>query len=654
MSRYGNALYGASKYGEAPKLAYSVEPMAATVLSFNAVFLEWKTPTGNYTKFRILRHNSGFPATSEDGVVVFEQVSPNGTSLEGDLERGDILDGIENPDTPAILPGGPVYYSVFLFTSEKIWVRAGNITDVVPDDTGAFTKIVNLLPRVFTSKEMSPLGEVDTESPLVRFLDAFSFSYEQWETYIKLLRPGQSIAKSLYSTIPGEVLSLGLNPEPNLPVENQRRLIRDAIYLYANKGTKVGIEGYAEDLTSYIPTATVSSNLMLSVQDSTFYKGVGNWVEGTGATLEASTSQVPSTTSLQIDEVYTGKLTLSAAGEITLGETSPVTKGIPVKSETEYTISFKVKSPPSSGDVTISVTFYDRAGVAGTSYTSTAVSANNTWKLGSLTCTTDVDSAYASINISGNAAGEYYLDQICFQEGDTVLYEEARAINLLVEAKKINEIYNPSFEIDSATWSLNNATFSQNSDTPLDGYTGDFSGQFTSTAPWSITTDYSIPVMPGVYYTASAYMKSSDVAEVNISVSTYDKNDALLDTYSVTDPVTSEWGRMYLTFLIDTASTASYATLTIGSDDFGTVDMDMVQFERATKPTEYIDGSMPVEFGAIWKGTAHGSPTMLFPNKQVKMPRLAYTLDEWVPVGAFWRLLTPAGLEYNNISVIGA
>jgi hypothetical protein len=356
---------------------------------------------------------------------------------------------------------------------------------------------------------------------------------------------------------------------------------------------------------------------------------------------------------MQIDTSYTGYLTLSAAGEITLGEDSPITKGVPVNAETEYTISLKVKSPPSSGDVTVSVSFYDKDGVIGSTYTSTAVSANNTWKSVTLTATSDVDSSYASLLIAGSAAGDYYLDQICFQKGDTVVYEEARAVTLLVEPKKINEIYNPSFEVDDSTWSLIDVTFTQESTTPLDGYSGDYSGKFVSVSPWLIKTDYQIPVLPGFYYTASAYLKSSDISNIEYIVETYDADDVLLETYDIIEPLISSWGRVSLSFLIDTASTATYAKFAIGSSDAGTVNIDMIQFERATQPTEYIDGSMPAAFGAIWEGTANESPTLLYSNKQVKMPRLAYTLNEWVPSGAFWRLTTPAGLEYDNLDVSG-
>jgi hypothetical protein len=109
MSRYGNAVYGASYYGEAPPLAYSVEPMGITVIDFTEVYVTWQQPKGNFTKFRVLRHNSGFSETAEDGEVVFEQASDDGTSLEGLISTEILRDGEDNPESVKIVPGRTVY-----------------------------------------------------------------------------------------------------------------------------------------------------------------------------------------------------------------------------------------------------------------------------------------------------------------------------------------------------------------------------------------------------------------------------------------------------------------------------------------------------------------------------------------------------------------
>jgi hypothetical protein len=60
---------------------------------------------------------------------------------------------------------------------------------------------------------------------------------------------------------------------------------------------------------------------------------------------------------------------------------------------------------------------------------------------------------------------------------------------------------------------------------------------------------------------------------------------------------------------------------------------------------------MPELVGVIWEGTAHNSTSLYYPNKSPKLLRLAQTLVNWMPMNAWWRITTPAGLEYANLDV---
>ena len=87
MAKYGSNIYGATLYGEAPRLAYSVEPMGITVINFNETYVSWKSPTGNFTKIRLVRNQIGYPEHAEDGAIVYEEDATAGTawpSAQGD------------------------------------------------------------------------------------------------------------------------------------------------------------------------------------------------------------------------------------------------------------------------------------------------------------------------------------------------------------------------------------------------------------------------------------------------------------------------------------------------------------------------------------------------------------------------------------------
>ena len=646
MAKYGNVVYGGAKYGVTPKLAYSVEPMAITVLDFIKIQVEWQFPTGDFTKIKLVRNQFGFPENSEDGLTIWEEAATEGT-----VSRSFFVDGEDNPDQTPIVNGRQVYYTMFLFTDAKVWVNAGQITDLMPLDHGVHRKIMDIIPKVFTSDIQSPLGVTDETSALYNFMGGVAFTHEQFLSQLDVLRPQHSSEGIAFSTLEQNSFSVGLVPEPALPVKNQKRLIREALYMYSHKGMKSGIDAYAESLTGFAPTTTLSTNLLLSVQDSTFYNSIGNWT-ATNAVLTSSTEQVPATGTNVIDNVYTGKLVASSSGAMQLGNTAPITRGVPVLPSTEYTVSCKLKSPSSAGNITLSVKFYDKdATITGTTQSATAVAANNTWQSASKTFTTPADASYVSIQIAYSAAGTYYLDQVCLQLGAAVAYDEARAISVFLDSSKINYIKNPSFEVDASTWTSTGATFTQNAAVPTDGYSGTYSGQFVVATTGNIKTNYNIPVTAGKYYTLSFYVSSSNSVKVTGTIEFFDASNNLLEDFASEFTITSSFSRVNLTALTDSGSEVSYAKVKIAFNHAGTYRVDLVQFEKSQTATEYFDGSLPSDYGAVWEGTSHASYTHMYPNKPLKIPRLGKTLNDWVVPNTFWRLSTYDGVEYTNLTV---
>jgi hypothetical protein len=646
VAKYGNVVYGGAKYGVTPKLAYSVEPMAITVIDFTKIRISWQSPTGEFTKIKLVRNQFGFPETSEDGITIWEE-----NATEGTVSRSTFVDGEDNVGQTTIVNGRQVYYTMFLFTDQKVWVIAGQITDLMPLDHGVHKRIMDIIPKVFSSDIQSPLGVTDENSDLYNFMGGIAFTHDQFLSQLDVLRPQHSAEGIAFSTLSQNAFSVGLVPEPALPVKNQKRLIREALYMYSHKGMQNGINAYAESLTGFAPTTTLSTNLLLSVDDSTFYNSIGNWT-ATNATLTSSNEQVPATGTNVIDNVYTGKIVASAAGAMQLGNTAPITRGVPVLPDTEYVVSCKLKSPSSAGNITLAVKFYDRHGeITGTTQSATAVAANNTWKSSSKVFTTPADSSYASIQISYSAAGTYYLDQVCIQLGDTVEYDEARAISVFLDSAKINYIKNPSFEVDASDWTTTGATFTQNAAVPSDGYSGNYSGQFVVATTGNIKTNYNIPVTAGKYYTLSFYVSSSNSVKVTGTIEFFDEDDNLLEDFASEFTITSSFSRVSLTALTDSGSAVSYAKVKIAFNHAGTYRIDLVQFERSQTATEYFDGSLPSEYGAVWEGTADSSYTHLYPNKPLKIPRLGKTLNDWIVPNTFWRLSTYDGVEYTNLTV---
>lgn len=646
MAKYGVNYYGSSKYGALAKLAYSVDPMSALALDFSRILISWQIPRGTFTQVRLVRNQAGYPETSEDGVIVFEE-----QATEGNVSRAEFVDGEDNPNDIPLVTGRQTYYRFFIFTSEKVWRIAGSISTVLPKNHDAQKTFMNMLPRVYTSVEQSPFGAINTSSVLYNFIDGMLFTQEEFLTKLDLLKPKHTGLETPIEIIPLETANYGLTYEPTLPTKNQKRLVREALYMYYRKGTKLALETYCESLIGFAPTIVVSKNLLLSVQDSTFYKGIGNWV-ASNATLTSSTEQTPDSNINQIDTVYTGKIVASNSGSAVLGASDIITKGIPVTPSTQYIVSCKLKCPASSGNITLSVRYYDKYGVATSSAnTATTVAANNTWKSSNVTSTSDATSVYAIVTIAYSAAGTYYIDQVCMQTGASVVYDEARSIDIFLNPKKSNLIKNPSFEVNvTDNWTKSGlATVTQDNSVSDLAYSGTKSAKIVATGAWTLTSN-AMPITNGIFYTASGLFK----ATTNLTVKLIGRNTGGTIVGTISEHplgTAANWSRFTSTVLTDASLSEAKTYEVVVSGGSGTFYLDCIQFEKSPTATDYFDGSLPTDFGAVWESTENNSYSHLYPNKPQKVQRLGNNLNDWVPANTFWRLRTYGGVEYTTTTV---
>lgn len=653
MARYGSFLYGTATYGLQPRLAYSVGPMTITVLDFNKTYITWNTPTGNFTRIRLVRNQSGFPENAEDGVILWDEFA-----TEGEVSRENFIDPDEASNVVDIEPGRQIYYRVFLLIDAGYWVVAGQVTDIVPSNHEAQKKFVNVIPRVYTSKVQSPLGVEDTTSALYSFIEGLSFTYEQLLTQTDLARPNHAVDKTPFSLVPIETFNVGLDYEPNIPLKNQKQLVREAIYMYSHKGLRTALETYVESLTGYAPVITVSSNLLLTAQDSTFYNSVGNW-QTNACTISAVTSQVPPTSTKVIDDEYTCEVVAaSGAAYIALGESAPRTLGVPVKEGTDYTFGFQGKSPASAGNITLTAKWYDKDGTYISATSSTALAANNTWQSKWTAETAPEGATYAAFRFEFSAAGTYYVDQVDIHAGSGTTFDEARAINVFLTPNKSNYIKNPSFEGTTAEWTITASSDTTDSNVPLDVFSGSESLLVDLTTGLTLeTTTDAVPVTEK-YFTLSFYAKATDTLTDSMTITLTPRDNAVDITASeVTDTVTltTEWQRFSVTTYVDAEDVATSldfaVTVEVDSASGEDAYFDDFQLEASFVATDPFDGNLSSQFGVVWEGTANQSPSHMYYGKNLKLPRLSQTMNDWTPPNSFWRIETYNGVEYTNLSI---
>ena len=434
MGIYATFDYGEEdqRYGEAPRLAFSVAPFTASAIDYTSVQLNWAAPEGSISKIRLVRSQDGFPETEEDGVILWEWSDPSQPRINS----------FEDSPTSSDLPltsGRFAYYRVWLLQgTTNRWLIAGETYAIVPrahdtvsnDGTvivSTHQKFLDLIPRVFTSASQSPLDAVDESSDLSRFLRGFSFTLDEIMTLADNVLPEESGRFINPELIGLRAQNFGLEAESYLATQSQKRLIREATFMYANKGSRAAIETYAESLTGFAPTIVSSPNLLLSVQDSSFYKGLGNWqVTGNAAlTLEQTIVPVPEAIEAEaVDYAYTAKLVSTGASSIINGLMSPKMYGTPITAGTTYSLSTYVKRESStSRTVTPVIYWHDFSGaLIGTSVGSgTALSSTGWTKVSSTATAPGAPSTVTSYSVTDTTVELTVASTAGFTVGDTLL-----------------------------------------------------------------------------------------------------------------------------------------------------------------------------------------------------------------------------------------
>jgi len=407
VPRYNEFYYDTAKYGIRSPLAYSAEPVSAVALTYDTIGLEWRAPSApadaDYTAFRIIRNQNGFPQTQEDGITVYSSIGhPTNTYLN---------------DTSAIHPlvaGRFVFYRAWVqraVSGVVTWVNAGSAYTLLPSPhnlsigvTAKYTKaglngfssddglayylpgvspfvssthdrFMSLFPRVITSTSNSALDVPNNvydrisdpagakeNSLLPTFLSAFSFSLDEMLTFSQLV--------SSWNTPTGVFLGsdqLGMTQDIEAVTATQQSLINNAISIYSKKGTYAGLELLTQSMTHYDATVSDTRNLLFSTEDSSFNMpewqenansnaslkrakpAVGNWATlSSSVSLDVNADQAGSNgifpsdaaSKFAIDRTFCGKVTPSSTNQsIGIGLVDPVSFGIPVTPSLHYVFS---------------------------------------------------------------------------------------------------------------------------------------------------------------------------------------------------------------------------------------------------------------------------------------------------------------------------
>jgi hypothetical protein len=535
---------------------------------------------------------------------------------------------------------------------------------------------MSYLPTVLTSTSLSPVDEADSNydpyidytgyvnnSLISRFFEGFSFTIDEFLTFIRLIIPNSNGESSSKEVLKLKSFELGIKPYNDLSIKSQKRLVRDALTIYGGKGTLNSLKLFVKDLTGYTTTVTETANLILSHEESTFDiedwsagSPIGSWISGDGVTLSITSDIDIQNVESSLDSVYCLKvLTTGTNQSISYGANTPVNNAVPVKSGFDYTLSFYFQT---TADISVDITWHDYLGriLSTSSGAGLSGTPSTLWGRKVFTAVAPVNSVYASFKLNFATSSSHYLDMVQFEQSSSVSnYIEPRGVIVDLSPSKYNYLSNPSFEAAvsdiPSSWTFTNLTAIQvdsslnigpGSDSMAVVTTSSGSGTYLGT----VQTSYSGSLLTSKLYTFSIYAKSvTDTQDVSVVITDGTKTS----TNTVT--LTENWQRLSVSIncnAVPTTLTVKVTSATRSKDFY----LDSAQLEDGFAATDYFDGDRTYD-GAAWSGTHQQSPSVYYPNKELRLAHLMDSIVEYLPISTPYYVTFYDSPTFTEVALTG-
>lgn len=651
MSYYGNNFYSLATYGPTTLVDFDASPVVAKSADYGKINLTWTKPGGSWDSLILVRNTYGFSVTPDDGDLLLTTVAQTYYNDIGLI-----------PNSAGLIPGQTYYYTIFVRKiSDSTWYRAGAAIGLSVKNYGTADLMYQYLPEIYTvNYENYNSGlETNDNDDLRNFLKIFAFEHDYLKTMTENAKHKYNALKVDGRMLPGLLNQYGFVYEKELGLQQARKLFANASAIYTKKGSLAGLKNFTTAFSGYNATTLPVKNLMLNVNDSSFETDVGGWNTIVNATLSTinGASESPavspyseSTAPSNFPNKQAGLLkvvaTAAADATFTCGNTAPKTKGIPVTASSAYSFSIYSRAKTATKSIVLAIYWYDRDGAFISTTTGTGTSnSTSAWTRISLANATAPSNAYFAVpyvKITSALASEvHYFDAAQFEKSTTVTnFVDARRIDILLNANRVNLVTNPNFETDVSRWSCT-GTLSR---TTSSFYFGTASAQVVCTAQSQIVyIDYpnSSSATASTIYTSSAYVLAELGKPFSIELRNYDSSGNYLGAATQGAIGTGAWQRVSLT--ATSASTATKIGVGIRNNFAGahTFYVDGVLVEQSSTVNPYFDGSNGYYQSGdlLWEnGTPNAGRSFYYKNYQTVTKRLITVLPDYLPFGAPWAL----------------
>jgi phage tail-like protein len=662
MAIYGVDYYGAAYYGANNLVQFNAYPFSATPYDYASIQLSWTTPTGDWDYLRLVRNSYGFPVTADDGDVLFEDAKATSRTFFND--NGSI------PNNVGLKPAHPYYYSIFAReTTHSTWQIAGTAVGVSVKDYNTNETMFNYLPSILTSQVPYDSALDESNDFLKRFLKLFALNLDLYKSQTENVINRYDITSINGLLIPVFMHQFGLRYEPELGLKQSRILLNNAIRLYKNKGSKLGVEEYVKAYAGYDNSVSMSKNLMLDQNDSSFEQSIGSWASVSNCTLArhsatdspsiAPYNEVQSNATFPNLQAGTLQVTGTASGtaEFSLSGDTPIHYGIPVTAGSTYTFSGYARAGTTARNVQGKLYWYSSTGVLiSSSSTGTGVADTaGSWHQFKVSQAAPSGAYFCVPHIlipSTVNTEKHYFDCLQFELGSSATYfKEARQIEITLVATRVNEVVNPNFETSTNHWSINNGTLTLSSteveadaDAPSVALSGGSVEIYpVATGLVTLTSD-AMSVLAGNDYAFSMYFYESAMSHaVTPFISWYDNSNTLVSTVNGTALTSSGgWTRVSIVSSAPiTATTAKVGIKWTATSTSNEMYVDAALFEKSSFINSFFDGSNGVaqKTDLFWEGATNASRSHYYLNRFAVQSRLISTLPNWINVGSTFELL---------------
>ena len=179
--------------------------------------------------------------------------------------------------TPTFLaPGKAYYYSAFAL-SNGYWVRVGTALGTSVKNFNTATILYELLPQVYRASSYSAIDNQNINTDLYNFLRIIGVEYDLIKTKVENASSRYDIANVDGRLLPAMMDQMGFSYESGLGIQQSRRVLNNADYIYLNKGTSQGLNQFVTSFTGYPTTIAPFKNLLLTLDCSSFEVSTGFW-----------------------------------------------------------------------------------------------------------------------------------------------------------------------------------------------------------------------------------------------------------------------------------------------------------------------------------------------------------------------------------------